>query len=210
MTQEEALRKAIEEFVQKLLPLLKEVKEVQTEKEGLLTKRALLELAYHEGMTLEAYKDSVGVWTWGIGVTNKSGHIVFPRYKDNPSSPKKVIDVFKWLVTNKYLPDVLEAFEVPLSEEQLAAALSFHYNTGAIKRASWVKSFNKGDFELARKQIMNWRSPPEIIPRREAERDLFFDGKWSGDGTTVLYSVRKPSYSPNWGSAKRIDISKEL
>lgn len=173
-----------------------------------LTERGVLELISHEAFVQEAYKDSVGVWTWAIGVTNASGHEVCPRYKDNPQSLARCIEVSVWLMRTKYLPDVLKAFEGrALTEAQLTAALSFHYNTGAIGRADWVKSWKAGLTEIARAQIMNWKSPPEIVERRAKERDLFFDGKWSGDGMATAYPVSKPSYSPAWGKAKRVDVT---
>lgn len=173
-----------------------------------LTERGVLELISHEAIVQEAYKDSVGVWTWAIGVTNASGHEVYPRYKDNPQSLARCIEVSVWLMRMKYLPDVLKAFEGhALTESQLTAALSFHYNTGAIARADWVKSWKAGLTEISRAQIMNWKSPPEIVKRRAAERDLFFDGKWSGDGMATVYPVSKPSYSPAWSKAKRVDVT---
>jgi lysozyme len=177
----------------------------------LLTKRVLLEVVCHEGIVKEAYKDTKNIWTWGIGVTNASGHTV-ERYIDNPQSINRVIEIYKWLLETKYLPDVLKAFEgKKLSESELAAALSFHYNTGAINKASWVKSYMKGLKGIAKQEFMNYRKPVEIIERRTKERDLFFNGKWSNDGTaTVFEEVNKPSYTPKWGSAKRIDISKDL
>jgi GH24 family phage-related lysozyme (muramidase) len=213
---EEQIRKIVEEFVEELVALLKanlpeEQEELQERNDKeLLTTRAMIELAYHEAIVREAYRDSKGIWTWGIGVTDASGHKV-ARYKDNPASIARVIEIFKWLVEKKYLPDVLEAFgETVLTEEQLAAAVSFHYNTGGIKQASWVRSYKAGKISKARREFMNWRRPKEIIPRREAERDLFFDGKWSNDGRVTVYEVNKPSYTPKWSSAKRIDITKEL
>lgn len=152
-----------------------------------LTEKTFIELAEHEGIVTQAYKDSVGVWTWGIGVTDASGHKV-ARYKNNPQSIGRCIRVSEWLLREKYLPDVLEAFEgMELSEHQLAAALSFHYNTGAIKRANWVKDVLAGRPNAARQSFMNWRKPPEIIKRRRSERDLFFDARWSGDGQVLVY-----------------------
>lgn len=172
-----------------------------------LSKRTMLELASHEGAVLEAYKDSVGIWTWGIGVTNPSGHRVYPRYKDNPQTLERVVEIFEWLVREKYLPDVMKAFEgYDLKEHELAAALSFHYNTGAIKKASWVRSVKAGNRAKAREEFMNWRKPNEIIPRRKKERDLFFNADWSNDGAVTVYDVRKPSYSPKWSSARRVKI----
>jgi hypothetical protein len=53
-----------------------------------------------------------------------------------------------------------------------------------------------GNAAKARVEIMNWRSPASIVERRGKERDLFFDGKWSNDGTALIYAVSKPSYQP--------------
>ncbi len=215
MNKEELVQKLVEEFVAKLVVLLEEeLPDRGTTPSGSeevkLSPKVLAELISHEGIVLEAYKDSKGVWTWGIGVTDASGHKVL-RYKDNPQSLSKVIDIFEWLVRTKYLPSVRSAFRKTLTEEQLAAALSFHYNTGAIGRASWVKSFNEGEVDKARLEIMNWRSPSAIIPRREKERDLFFKGEWSNKGTALLYTrVNKPSYTPQWSSAKEVEIEEIL
>jgi len=208
MTQEEAIRKVLEEFVSRLLPILNNLEDPPASSE--VTNEMLLELLSHEGIVREAYKDSVGVWTWGVGVTDASGHRVL-RYKDNPQPISRVIEIYKWLVSTKYLPDVKEAFTVPLNEAQLTAALSFHYNTGAIKRASWVKSVNAGNTDKAYKEIMNWRTPSSIVERREKERDLFFNGHWSNNGLATVYTkVRKPSYRPDWSSATEVDITGEL
>lgn len=178
---------------------------------GQITARAALELIGHEAIVQEAYKDSVGIWTWGIGVTGASGHEVFPRYKDKPQPIEHCLAVYLWLLRDRYAPAVVAAFEGhALTEAQFAAALSFHYNTGAIGVATWVSSWLAGDVDRARAEIMNWRKPAEIIPRREKERDLFFDGKWSQDGKATIYPVRKPSYAPDWRNARRVDIRDAL
>jgi lysozyme len=175
-----------------------------------LTPRVALEIIGHEAIVQEWYKDSAGVGTWGIGVTNASGHNV-DRYKDNPQPIERCLEVYLWLLRERYIPSVIAAFKgFILSEAQFAAALSFHYNTGAILKASWVKLVKAGDLAGARKSFMQWRKPPEIIGRREKERDLFFDGKWSQDGKATVYQVRKPSYTPNWKTARRVDVSELL
>jgi lysozyme len=177
---------------------------------GGITVRTALELVGHEAIVREAYLDSEGIWTWGVGVTSRSGHRV-ERYKDDPQSVQRCLEVYIWLLQTRYLPDVDDAFDgSPLTEAQRAAALSFHYNTGAIARASWVASVKAGRTAEARAQIMEWRKPAAIIERREKERDLFFDGRWSSDGRATIYEVSKPSYSPRWGSAKRVDIRPEI
>lgn len=211
---EQLLREILADFMAKLSTLLEGAAKEQAAKPSPsvrgVTKRALLELVSHEAIVLEAYKDSKGIWTWGIGVTNASGHRV-DRYKDNPQTIEKVLAIFKWLIETKYLPAVLEAFRgVQLNENQLAAALSFHYNTGAIGKASWVKSFKDGDLVKARREFMNWKKPVEIIPRRQKECDLFFDGTWSATKDVLVIPVSKPSYTPDFRRSKRIDISEKI
>jgi len=179
-------------------------------KQPLLTERTLLEIAEHEGLVLEAYRDSGNILTWGFGVTDASGHKV-GRYKGNRSTIERAVEVFEWLLRTKYLPEVRRAFEGrSLTEAQLTAALSFHWNTGAIGQADWVQSFLLGRREKAWTEFLQWSRPREIIDRRKAERDLFFDGRWSGDGVVLIYELVRPSGTPDWSSARQIDIKDEV
>lgn len=178
--------------------------------QNILTARAAAEIVGHEAIIQEAYKDSVGVWTWSVGIAATSGYNVL-QYKDNPQPLSVCLKAYVELLTSKYLPAVLKAFEgYSLSESQLCAALSFHYNTGAILKASWVKLFRSGEIARAKTSFMEWRKPPEIIERRQKECNLFFDGTWTGDGKATVYGVRKPSYRPDWGSAKRVPVLADL
>ena len=179
-----------------------------------VTPKIAASIASDEGIVLEAYKDSVGVWTWGVGVTSASGHDV-SRYIDNPQTMTHVFDVFMWLLDAKYAPAVRRAFKgVNLTEAQFGAALSFHYNTGAIGRASWVKHFVAGDVAAARKGIMNWtragNDKNALATRRKRERALFFDGVWHGGNMATVYSVRKPSYQPNFRKGRTVDVLAEM
>lgn len=164
-----------------------------------------IELASHEGLVRQAYKDSKGIWTWSIGITSMSGHGV-ERYIGKPQSLEHCLAIYVWAL-EKYAADVRKAFAAkPLNKHQFAAALSFHYNTGAIGRASWVKKWLAGDVAGARKSFMDWSKPAEIIPRRQKERDLFFNGKWSNNGTVTEYTHLKASGVPDWSSAVRTNI----
>lgn len=169
-----------------------------------LTPSIVAAVAHEEGLVLEAYKDSENVWTWSLGVTNASGHQVYPRYLDKPTSIERALEVAIWLLENKYLPAVRNAFAGhTLTENQIAGALSFHWNTGAISTASWVKSFKAGDMVKARAGYLDWDIPASIIPRRKRDAALFFDNKWP-DLRTPIWKVAKPSYRPVGG--KPIDI----
>lgn len=171
-----------------------------------LTPRIVAAVAHEEGLVLEAYRDSVGVWTWALGVTNASGHQVYPRYLDKPTSIEQALKVSVWLLENRYLPAVQRAFDgCRLKEHELASALSFHWNTGAIARASWAKHWKAGLTDMARAAYMDWNKPTDIIERRERDAALFFDGAW-GDLRVPLYPVAKPSYRPKIRDAVLIDV----
>jgi lysozyme len=168
-----------------------------------------LEVASHEAIIRQAYKDSVGVWTWSVGLTAATGHDV-KRYIDNPAPLVKCLEVYVWALDN-YADAVREVFAgYSLTKAQFAAALSFHWNTGAIKRASWVKKWKAGDIEGAKAAFMNWTTPKSLTARRAAERDLFFEGKWNNDGTMTEYTRLTAAHTPVWSSAKKIDVKDVL
>lgn len=161
-----------------------------------ITPRIAAELIAHEGIVCEAYLDSVGVWTWSVGLTDASGHKV-ARYRDNPQPLSHCLAVFVWALRRNYLPAVLEAFgSYQPQEHEIAAALSFHWNTGGIARAEWMKLAMSGDREAARPAMLNWARPASLLGRRRKEQALFFDGVWSEDGKALVYAVSKPSYRP--------------
>ena len=172
-----------------------------------LTPCIVLELLAHEGLVPEAYRDSAGVWTWSVGITDASGHRVHPRYLDRPQPLEHCLGVFLWLLRTRYLPAVLAAFGAQdPAEHELGAALSFHWNTGAIGRAEWVACWRAGKRDAARDAFLSWCRPPEILARRRRECDLLLHAAWSGDGTTLLYEVAKPSYHPVRG--RRVNVAK--
>lgn len=44
-----------------------------------------LEIASHAAIVPQAYKGNVNVWTWSVGLTSATGHLV-ERHIDKPSS----------------------------------------------------------------------------------------------------------------------------
>ena len=172
-----------------------------------ITPKIALEILGHEAIVREAYKDSVDVWTWGVGITEASGHQVYPRYLDRPQSLHKCLNVYLQILRDAYLPAVLDRFAgLDLKEHELGAALSFHYNTGGIGMATWVDDWIKGDIESARSSFMNWSKPLQIVPRRKKERDLFFDGIWSSEGTVCELLVDKTTYRPDPATKREVAV----
>lgn len=175
-----------------------------TEVDEYLTRRVAIEVAGHESCVLEAYLDSVGVWTWGFGLTIASGHNPM-RYRKKPATLDRCVEVYIWAL-RRYAREVLDAFEgYELSQAQFAAALSFHWNTGKIRVASWVAAVKRGDRKAASAGFLAYNKPAEIVGRRKKEHDLFFKGKWSGTGRITVWGVH-PNGRVNWKQAKTVDI----
>ncbi len=145
-----------------------------------VTERGLLALARHEGIVPGPYRDSTGTWTFGIGHTAAAGPpdpATMPR--GMPDDLNAGIREAFWLFRSDlaaYEAEVMRAVTIPLKPHEFDALVSFHYNTGGIARASLTKHLNAGNTAAAAKAFMNWRKPASIIPRREAERDLFREG----------------------------------
>lgn len=167
--------------------------------------KGLVEIATHEGIVNAPYKDSVGVWTVGIGHTASAG-APDPSKERREYSVTEIMDIFARDIA-KFERRVQKAFTKPLTQAQFDAAVSFDFNTGAIDRATWVKKFNAGDTAGARKSIMDWRKPAEIIPRRQKERDLFFDGKYSNNGYANLYPANSKG-QVLWSRGQRVNVAK--
>lgn len=173
---------------------------METSTEGLMA------IVGHEGIVLTPYKDSVGVWTIGIGHTAAAGWPDPKTFMGNLT----VSEAFNMLRSDikKYEKGVTAAVKVPLKQHEFDALVSFHYNTGAIGKASFVKKLNAGDRAGAIRGIMDWRKPAEIVPRRTAERDLFAKGIYPKP-TATLYPAT-PSGVVQWGKGQKIDLREHL
>ena len=154
-----------------------------------MTERGLLALAGHEGVVPAPYSDSTGTWTFGIGHTAAAGPpdpATMPRGMpaDLDAGIREAFRVFRADLAT-YETEVRAAVTVPLAPHEFDALVSFHYNTGGIARAALTRHLNDGDREAAARAFLNWRRPVEIIPRREAERDLFRHGRYPGGAIPV-------------------------
>jgi len=163
-------------------------------------------IASHEGIVLSRYFDSVGVATIGIGHTKAAGNPDPATF----AGSLMIGEAFGLLRHDimKYEADVNRAVKVPLAQHEFDALVSFHYNTGQIGKASFVKRLNAGDRAGAIKGIMDWRKPPEIIPRRAAERDLFKTGVYPAPFATVYPADKNGRVQ--WGQGKRVDLRNSL
>lgn len=169
--------------------------------------KGVAELLSHEAMVTSPYRDSVGVWTVGVGHTSSAG-------KPNPQTLAKgveaplgeLVDLFRRDLS-QYETDVNNAVKVPLKQHEFDALVSFHFNTGAIARASLVKKLNAGDRMGAAEGLLEWKKPAEIIERRRKEMKLFRDGRYSNDGKCTIYPADRNG-RVQWGSGRRVSVAR--
>lgn len=164
--------------------------------------KGILEILAHEAIVTRRYRDSVGVWTVGVGHTVNAGD-PDPETMTRDAEVSDLIEVFRRDL-KKFEDRVNRAVEIALAQHEFDALVSFDFNTGGVHRASLVKKLNAGDRAGAAAGFMNWRKPKEIIPRRKKEQALFRDGAYSSDGFVSVYSA-SDSGRVLWSEGKRID-----
>lgn len=113
-----------------------------------------------EGCSLRAYYCPAGKLTIGRGNTNAD-----PTVKEvlgKPITPGMVItqaqadELFDKSIQKRYMPAVVSVLGSTGKQEYLDVGGDFHYNTGAVKRASWPKALVKGDMAATRASLMSW------------------------------------------------------
>lgn len=128
----------------------------------------------YEGLELQAYLDSIGVWTIGYGHTAD----VYPGQTISESQAEQILRQDLLTLANKIRasinPDIL------YNSNHFGALLSFAFNVGigALEQSQLFKLFNQGNFEFAAKQFQRWvkaggTTLPGLVLRRKDEQKLF-------------------------------------
>ena len=139
----------------------------------------LEQLIAEEGDVLRAYRDVAGVWTIGVGLTAASG-VVVPK-SGMTLTKAESRQLLARALASRYEPAVGKVMP-GAPAHAFDGAVSFHFNTGAIARASWVDAWRRGDAQAARTAIAAWnkaggRVIEGLTRRREREADLILDGR---------------------------------
>jgi len=154
-----------------------------------ISDKGLMSLIAHEGIVQSRYKDSVGVWTIGVGHTAAAGG-VDPAKFSGTMTLKEVFDLLRHDVA-KYAAAVNRAVKVPLLQHQFDALVSFAYNVGSdidaddiaegLGDSTLMRKFNAGDFAGAAAEFGKWNKAKGQVLRgltvRRAAESLHFQGK---------------------------------
>ncbi|NWD74845.1 lysozyme [Pseudomonas gingeri] len=125
-----------------------------------------------EGLRLNAYQDSVGVWTIGYGTTR--GIAAGMTITTDQAERMLQNDI------GRFEPQLDALAKVPLSQNQWDSLMSFIYNLGAgnLGSSTLLKLLNAGDYAGASAQFPRWnKAGGQILAgltrRREAEQAMF-------------------------------------
>ncbi len=137
----------------------------------------------HEGVILKAYRDPVGIWTIGAGLTAASG--VIKPVAGMVLTRARARELLSQALAANYEPGVLAAMPGARPHE-IDGGVSFHFNTGAIGRASWVGKWRAHDLPGMRVAIKLWNKAagkvfPGLERRREEEYLLIAEGIYSAN-----------------------------
>jgi len=131
----------------------------------------------YEGCRLEAYQDSVGIWTIGYGVIKgvKEGDQINQEEADHLL--KEELPEYEG-----YINDMIK---VPLEQCQFDALVCWVYNLGPnnLKDSTLLRILNDGDYDGVPEQIKRWNKAggkvlAGLVKRRAAEADLFKGKEW--------------------------------
>lgn len=138
-------------------------------------------IVHEEGEVLRAYRCPAGIWTIGVGLTAASG-VVKPCAGMVISKAESRTLLQKALRRN-YEPAVARAMPTA-KQHEYDAGVGFHFNTGGIGRASWVKAWrDKAGRAAITKRLIAWNKGggkvlPGLVKRRARECDMLFDRKY--------------------------------
>lgn len=145
-----------------------------------------------EGTVLKAYLCPAGKWTIGTGLTAASG-VIDPK-PGMTITREQAADLLRQALSRNYEPAVATAMP-GAQQHEFDGGVSFHFNTGAIGRASWVKAWRAKDWAGVAARIMLWtKGGGKVLPglerRRRKELALIRDGKY---GAQIAPVARDPN-----------------
>lgn len=148
-------------------------------------------LVEEEGDVLRAYRCPAGVWSIGTGLTAASG-VVKPK-KGMVITRDESRRLRRLALSRNYEPAVAKTLRTD-KQHVFDGALLFHFNTGAIARASWVKLFLSGAMQKARLSFQSWNKGggkvlAGLVKRRQREWSIIEFANYGAAGRGAVSSL---------------------
>jgi lysozyme len=170
--------------------------------------RGIAQLEADEGVVLRAYRCPAGVWTIGAGLTAASG-VVRPE-AGMTITREEASRLLSLALERNYEPAVRAAMP-GAARHEFDAGVSFHFNTGAIARASWVSAWRRGDWPAVERGILAWnrgggRVLPGLVARRRREFALLRHGTYHVADPDALRPASLDESAAAGGAAARLAL----
>ncbi|WP_139413581.1 lysozyme [Bartonella mastomydis] len=147
-----------------------------------ISKEGLELIKQWEGLRLNAYKDTIGVWTIGYGHTSAAGK---PFVHKGMTITEKQAEELLCKDLKQFKNTVAKAVTVSLNSWQFAALVSFCYNVGttAFCNSTLLKKLNNGEYEAVPAELQKWTKAggkrlQGLVHRRVAEAGLWAKGAY--------------------------------
>lgn len=173
-----------------------------------MSNKGLAMLAHLEGIALTKYKDSVGVWTIGVGATRTEIKNLASWPMDKKISIEEAFDLLRRSIT-RYENAINKNLKVDISQHMFDALVSWCYNvgTGWVAKSTIMRLINQGERDKRRlyNALMMYKKPPEIIGRRKKEAILLTEGVYAGNGKASIFPVNKYG-RPVYRQGRSVDV----
>lgn len=130
-----------------------------------------------EGLRLEAYLDTTGVLTIGLGHTSAAGP---PEVTQGMTITEDEAEAIFRSDCQTFRNEVIAYVTADLEQHEFDACCSFLYNVGSpnFLGSTFLERLNLGDKPGAAEALLWWNKPPEIITRRQGEYVEFRYGEY--------------------------------
>jgi lysozyme len=148
-------------------------------------------IALREGRVLQAYRDTRGILTIGVGHTSAAGP---PVVTEGMVITLTECDQILSRDLATFEDAVNGAVRVAISQNAFDACVSLAFNIGApgFVGSSVVRDINAGNMQAAADAFLLWDHPPELLGRRKGERAQFLrpDGDEPADPQAPRGSIQ--------------------
>lgn len=142
-----------------------------------ISNKGIQAIKYFEGCKLKAYKDSVGIWTIGVGhIKNVTENMTITQEQAEQFLKEDLVPVEKFI----------NGVGMDFTQNQYDALCSFAFNLGigSLKSSTLLKKIKaNAPAEDIRYQFNRWcRAGGKVVKglqiRREKEADMYLDNKY--------------------------------
>ncbi len=159
-----------------------------------ITAFVLARLKQWEGLRLNAYQDSAGVWTVGYGHTG-------PDVRRGLTITTARAEALLLADLARFEAAVDGAVTVPLTDNQFGALVSFAFNVGeaAFRKSTLLKRLNAGRHDDVPAQLARWvhaggKRVQGLVNRRAAEAGLWASGSFVSSAPVAAAPATRAAY----------------